>query len=97
MVIPAGGYAIVAVDATTFLNEHSACNCTVIESGFWLSNIGDSLTLKDASSVIVDEVSYHNSWGASRNGKTLELNLTGGWEESLVDDGTPCNPNSVTT
>jgi len=97
MVIPAGGYAIVAVDATTFLNEHSACNCTVIESGFWLSNIGDSLTLKDASSVIVDEVSYHNSWGASGNGKTLELNLTGGWEESLVDDGTPCNPNSVTT
>ena len=96
MVIPAGGYVIAAVDATTFLNEHPACNCTVIESGFWLSNTGDSITLKDASSVIVDEVSYHNSWGASGNGKTLELNLTGGWEESLVDGGTPCNPNSVT-
>ncbi len=97
MVIPAGGYAIVAVDATTFLNEHPACNCTVIESGFWLSNTGESIALKDASSAIIDEVSYHNSWGASGNGKTLELNLTGGWEESLVDGGTPCNPNSVTT
>ena len=97
MVIPTGGYAIVAADVTTFLNEHPACNCTVVESGFWLSNTGDSITLKDASSAIIDEVSYHNSWGASGNGKTLELNLTGGWEESLVDDGTPCNPNSVTT
>jgi len=96
MVIPTGEYAIVAADATTFLNEHPACNCTVIESGFWLSNTGDTITLKDASSVIIDEVSYHNSWGASGNGKTLELNLTGGWEESLVDGGTPCNPNSVT-
>jgi len=96
MVIPTGGYAIVAADATTFLNEHPACNCTVIESGFWLSNTGDTITLKDASSVIIDEVSYHNSWGASGNGKTLELNLTGEWEESLVDGGTPCNPNSVT-
>ncbi|MGB7002489.1 MAG: PEGA domain-containing protein [Halobacteriota archaeon] len=97
MVIPAGGYAIVTADATTFLNEHPACNCTVIESGFWLSNTGESIALKDASSAIIDEVSYHNSWGASRNGKTLELNLTGGWEESLVDGGTPCNRNSVTT
>ncbi|NAS88283.1 hypothetical protein C4E24_00855 [ANME-1 cluster archaeon AG-394-G21] len=97
MVIPTGGYAIVAADATTFLNEHPACNCTVIESGFWLSNTGDSITLKNASSAIIDEVSYHNSWGASRNGKTLELNLIGRWEESLVDGGTPCNPNSVTT
>ncbi len=96
MVIPSGRYAIVAADATTFLNEHPACNCTVIESGFWLSNIGDSITLKDASSAIIDEVSYLNSWGAAGNGKTLELNLTGGWEESLVDGGTPCNPNSVT-
>ncbi len=96
MVIPSGGYAIVAADATTFLNEHPACNCTVIESGFWLSNIGDSITLKDASSAIIDAVSYPNSGGASGNGKTLELNLIGGWEESLVDGGTPCTPNSVT-
>jgi hypothetical protein len=96
MVIPAGGYAIVAVDATTFLNEYPACNCTVIESVFWLINTGESIALKDASSAIIDAVSYHNSWGASGNGKTLELNLTGGWEESLVDGGTPCNPNSVT-
>ncbi|MEA2053145.1 MAG: PEGA domain-containing protein [Euryarchaeota archaeon] len=97
MVIPSGGYAIIAADVTTFLNEHPACNCTVIESGFWLSNTRDSIALKDASSAIIDAVSYHNSWGAAGNGKTLELNLTGGWEESLVDGGTPCNRNSVTT
>jgi inhibitor of cysteine peptidase len=33
--------------------------------------------------------------GADGNGKTLERNAAGGWEESLADGGTPCKLNSV--
>ncbi|HID19632.1 MAG TPA: PEGA domain-containing protein [Methanophagales archaeon] len=95
MVIPFGGHAIIAEDATTFLNEHPACNCTVIESGFKLSNRGEFIALKDATLDIIDEVTYYNSWGADGNGRTLELNVTDGWEVSLVDGGTPCDRNSV--
>ncbi|RJS68730.1 hypothetical protein CW714_09635 [Methanophagales archaeon] len=96
MTIPVGGYAIIADNATAFLNKHPECNCTVIDSAFGLSNTGEHIALKNATSDIIDEVTYNASWGADGNGKTLELNATSGWEESLADGGTPCKLNSVT-
>ena len=95
MVIPSGGYAIIADNATTFLDEHQECNCTVIDSAFSLNNSGEYIALKNATLGIIDEVAYNASWGADGNGRTLELNATRGWEESRVDGGTPCQQNSV--
>ena len=94
-IIPAGGYAIIADNATTFLDEHQECNCTVIDSAFSLNNSGEYIALKNATLGIIDEVAYNASWGADGNNRTLELNATGGWEESSVDRGTPCQQNSV--
>ena len=95
MIIPSGGYAIVADNATTFLDEHQECNCTVLDSVFSLNNSGEYIALKNATLGIIDEVAYNASWGADGNDRTLELNATGGWEESSVDSGTPCQQNSV--
>ena len=95
MVIPPEGYAIIADNATTFLDEHQECNCTVIDSAFSLNNSGEYVALKNATLVIIDGVRYNASWGADGNDRTLELNATGGWEESRVDGGTPCQQNSV--
>ena len=95
MIIPSGGYAIIADNATTFLGEHQECNCTVIDSAFSLNNSGEYIALKNATLGIIDEVAYNASWGADGNGRTLELNATGRWEESSVDRGTPCQQNSV--
>ena len=94
-IIPAGGYAIIADNATTFLDEHQECNCTVVDSAFSLNNSGEYIALKNATLDIVDEVAYNASWGADGNGRTLELNATGRWGESRVDEGTPCQRNSV--
>ncbi len=97
MVIPSGGYAIIADDAKTFVDEHPECNCAVIDSSFSLGNSGaESIALKRGITDIADEVTYDSSWGANENGKTLERNATGGWAESLVDGGTPCKVNSKT-
>ena len=95
MVIPPEGYAIIADNATTFLDEHQECNGTVIDSAFSLNNSGEYIALKNATLGIIDEVAYNASWGADGNGRTLELNATGRWEESRVDEGTPCQQNSV--
>jgi hypothetical protein len=97
LVIPSGGYAIIADNATMFLGVDEGCNCTVIDSAFSLNNSGEYIALKNATLGIIDEVAYNASWGADENGRTLELNATGGWEESRVDGGTPCQPNSVLT
>jgi inhibitor of cysteine peptidase len=96
MVIPVRGYAIIADNATAFLNEHPECKCTVTDSTFSLRNSDEYIALKNATLDLVDEVTYNASWGADGNGKTLERNATGGWEESLADGGTPCKLNSVT-
>ena len=95
MTIPAGGYAIIADNATAFLSEHPECNCTVIDSAFSLRNTEEYIALRNATVDTIDEVTYNASWGANGNGKTLELNATGGWEESRVEGGTPCKRNSV--
>jgi hypothetical protein len=95
MVIPVTGYAIIADNATAFLNEHPECKCTVMDSTFSLRNSDEYIALKNATSNLVDEVTYNSSWGADGNGKTLERTATGGWEESLADGGTPCELNSV--
>jgi Tol biopolymer transport system component len=94
-IIPAGGYAIIVDNATTFLDEYQECNCTVVDSAFSLNNSGEYIALKNATLGIIDEVAYNTSWGADGNGRTLELNATGGWVESSVDRGTPCQQNSV--
>ena len=93
MVIPVGGYAIIANNATAFLKEHPMCNCTVIDSTFSLRNTGEYIALKNATLVLVDNVAYNSSWGADGNGKTLERTATGAWAESTVDGGTPCAEN----
>jgi hypothetical protein len=95
MVISSGGYAIIAENATAFLTEHPECNCTVTDSSFSLKNTGEYIAVKNATLDIIDEVTYNASWGGDGNGKTLERNATGGWEESRVDGGTPCRRNSV--
>jgi hypothetical protein len=95
MIIPSGGYAIIADNATTFLDVEAECKCTVIDSAFSLNNSGEYIALKNATLCIIDEVAYNASWGADGNNRTLELNATGGWDESRVDGGTPCQQNSV--
>jgi len=99
MVIPAGGYAIIADNATEFLNEHSSCtcNCTaVIDSAFSLHNTEEHIALKNGTLDIIDNVTYNASWGANGTDRTLELNdATDEWEESRAEGGTPCEPNSV--
>ena len=93
--IPVGGYAIIADNATMFLHEYPECTCTVIDSVFSLGNTEEYIALKNATLDIIDDVTYNASWGAKNNNKTLELNATGGWEESPAEGGTPCQLNSV--
>ena len=99
MILPSGSYAVIAEHATTFLTDHSGFSGTVIDTA--------EIKLKDASSTVTtlkiiapngttdDEITYYNSWGANGNGKTLEKNSQGQWQESAIDGGTPGAANSL--
>ena len=94
-VMQPGGYVVLARNKTAFENYYGALTCPIIEVTLSLTNDENTVVLKNAVGAEIDNVTYIDDWGADGNGRTLELNETGRWEESLVDGGTPCEENSV--
>jgi len=87
-------YVVLARNKTAFEGRYGTLPCSVIEVEWWptLSNDGGTITLKNATGTEIDVPTYPD---VARVNYTAELNATGGWEESSVEGGTPCKPNSV--
>lgn len=56
-VVPAGGYAIIADDAVTYVAEHTTTD-VVFDSSFSLSNTGETVALADQNKVVVASKTY---------------------------------------
>ena len=74
--LDAGGYAILAQDAVTFLKQHPGFSGTVMHTAINLKNTGGTISLLPASGVVMDTVSYNASSGANGNGNSLQKVLT---------------------
>ncbi len=72
-VLAPNGVAIIAADPTKFLSDYPAFVGTLFDSAFSLSNTGESLSLKDASSSVLDAVSYAATADANGTGGSLNL------------------------
>jgi hypothetical protein len=57
-IVPAGGSAIIADDAAQYISSHPGVSDLVFDSSFSLSNTGEYLALKNASSTVVAEITY---------------------------------------
>lgn len=64
-----------------------------------LNNSIDTIIISDNTGIVIDSVTYHNSWGGTGNGKSLErISPTGlsndpsNWEKSVLN-GTPGSAN----
>ena len=87
LILPVGGFAVLADNATQFLADHPEFTGTVIDTVMNLNNSSDTLSLLN-DKIVVDAANYQNGWGANGNGKTLER-VNGIWQESAQDGGTP--------
>ncbi|MGB7001637.1 MAG: lamin tail domain-containing protein [Halobacteriota archaeon] len=95
-VMQPGDYVVLARNKTAFDAYYGALSCSVIDVTLGLKNDpGDTIVLCNSTGAEVDNLTYDASWGADGNGKTLERNVAGWWEDSLADGGTPCELNSV--
>ena len=92
MIIPPGGYAVLADDAAVFLNNHPGFSGTVIDTVMSLNNTVGTLTLFDKDGAAIDIASYQKESGANGNGLTLEK-VGQTWRESVSDGGTPGSAN----
>ena len=96
LIISAGGVAVLADDAPTFLTDHPGFSGTLVDTVISLNNTSDTLKLSlDKGATFLSEITYQNTWGGNGDGKSLEkIDLNGGndqnnWRASIVDRGTP--------
>lgn len=94
MVVPAGGYIVLAGDAEVFIVDHPGFSGTVIDTVMSLNNTGTMVAMIDADGVTIDTAIYSKESGAAGNGMTLVRNGSGGWGESAGEGGTPGMQNS---
>lgn len=75
LVLSAGGVAILADNATTFLNNlYPDFSGTVIDTTMSLNNTSATLALVDTSGAIENNISYAKTMGAAGDGNTLQWN-----------------------
>ncbi|KKS26144.1 MAG: hypothetical protein UV36_C0003G0004 [Parcubacteria group bacterium GW2011_GWC2_42_6] len=94
LVIPAGGFLLLAGDAQQLTTDLPNYTGTIIDTVMSLNNTSATLKILDKDNVEINSVSYNKNMGANGNSKTLE------WDgallkESYIDGGTPGTINSV--
>lgn len=72
LLVPSGGYAILADKADVFLSDRPGFSGIVIDTVMSLNNISEVLKIIDGSGQVVEEVNYINSLGANGDGYSLE-------------------------
>jgi len=70
-ILESGACAIIADNASVFQTDYTSFNDTLFDSLFSLKNTGESISLKNGASEVVDTVAYTNAWGAENDGNSL--------------------------
>lgn len=76
--LAAGGYAIIADDSVKFLLDWPSFSGILFDSAFSLNNTGETISLKDDTQTIVDEVTYQSTTGANGDSNSLQKS-EGSW------------------
>ena len=95
LVIPAGGYLVVASDPSEFISgEYVGGTYSVIKSSISLGNSGSTVSLIDGTGTNVNGFSYANTQGANDDGASLQRQADGSWIAALPTPGA-ANSSSV--
>lgn len=81
LVVPAGGYLVIATDPSVFINEFGG-SYSVAKASLSLTNTGTTVSLVDGTGTTVDSVSYTTSQGGNDNGVSIQMSA-GTWLQAL--------------
>lgn len=84
--LPAGGYAVIADDPNKFLIDWPNFSGIVFDSSFSLSNIGETITLRNSELADVDSVAYNPEWGANEDNNSLQK-INNEWKAAAPTPG----------
>ncbi len=85
LVVPAGGYLIVASDPAAFIGEYGG-SYSVVKASLSLTNTGTTISLIDGTGATVDSVTYAASQGGGDNGTSLQM-ASSSWLQALPTPG----------
>jgi PKD repeat protein len=85
LVVPAGGYLVLASDPAAFMAEYSG-DYSVAKASLSFNNTGATVSLVDGSGATVDSATYSASQGGDGNGASLQLS-SGAWLQALPTPG----------
>lgn len=94
IIIPAGGFILLADDTETLIKDMPNYSGTIIDTTISLNNTSAQLKLLNTEGVEIANISYNKNLGANGNGKTLEWD-GGIFKESLSEGGTAGALNSI--
>lgn len=70
--LSSGGYAVIADNPAKFLIDNPGYTGVIFDSAFSLSNVGESLSLRNPDLVDQDSLTYDATVGGAGDGKTLQ-------------------------
>lgn len=80
LILPSGGFAVIVASTTTFMADWPSFSGTLIDvTSFTLTNVGETIGVKNSLDEIVDEVTYSSSQGAGGDGNSLQRTTDGDW------------------
>jgi len=72
--LSAGGFAIIADNAAIFSSDWPSVTASIFDSVFSLSNVGETLIIRDEVLNDIDSASYTSELGAAGDGNSLQKN-----------------------
>ena len=95
-IIPVGGFAVIADNPQKFLIDWPQFSGTIFDSTFSLGNTSELIAVKNATSTIVDQVTYASGTGAAGDGNSLQK-VGGVWKALAPTPGFANQNNQNTT
>lgn len=91
-------YAVIADNTTNFKTDRPNYSGALFDSVFSLSNDGETIGLRDASSTDIAAVSYTSGWGAAGDGNSLNCapNETNAFVPRTPSPGAPMADGAIT-
>src|SRR3989344_1186282 len=86
LVVPAGGYLVVASDPSVFMGEYLG-QYSVVKSSISLNNTGATVSLIDGTGATISSLAYTSGMGGADNGASLQDAGGGTWVSALPTPG----------
>lgn len=97
--LPVGSYAVIVQDPTAFKKDYPSYTGLIFDSSWsgLTATSGKTLIIQDGANLVMDQVTYDPTLGATNDGNSLQKGVDGKWSASTPTPGTGASSSDTTT